>query len=75
MSIQKSGLSKIQKELLELFPNDVSEEELFEIKLLLSHYFAEKATNAMDKFLDENGIDEAELIRWSYEHNRREGGK
>jgi len=70
MSIQKSGLSKIQKDLLELFPNDVSEEELFEIKLLLSHYFAEKATNAMDKFLDENGIDNETVNGWANEHNR-----
>jgi hypothetical protein len=73
MLIQKTGLSNLQKELLKLYSNDVSDETLFEIKLLLSRYFAEKATEAIDRFLDENGIDEETLIKWSHEHNRYQG--
>ena len=73
MLAQKSGLSNIQKELLKLYSNDVSDETLFEIRLLLSQYFAKKASNAMDKFLDENGIDEKTLKGWADEHNRYEG--
>ena len=69
---QSSGLSNIQKELLKLYANNISDEELFEVKRLLSEYFAKKATEALDKYLDEHGIDEAELIRWSHEHNRSE---
>ena len=70
MLAQKTGLSNLQIELLKLYANDVSDENLFEIKLLLSQYFAEKATEAIDKFLDENEIDEETLIKWSHEHNR-----
>lgn len=72
MLAQKTGLSNIQKELLKLYSNDVSDETLFEIRLLLSQYFAKKATDAMDKFLDENGIDEETLKGWASEHNRYE---
>ena len=41
------------------------------MKLLLSEYFANKAMDELDKYLDDQGIDEAELIRWSNEHNHR----
>jgi hypothetical protein len=64
-------LSNIQKELLKLFANNISDEELFEIRLLLSQYFANKATEAMDKFLDDNQIDTNTLMSWADEHNRR----
>jgi hypothetical protein len=73
MLAQKTGLSNLQKELLKLYSNDVSDETLFEIRLMLSQYFAKKATEAMDKFLDENGIDEETLNGWANEHNRYEG--
>jgi len=53
-----------------LYANNISDEELFEVKRLLSEYFAKTATDAFDKYLDEHGIDEAELISWSHEYNR-----
>ena len=74
MLIQQTGLSNIQKELLKLYANNVSDQQLYEIKLLLSQYFAEKATAAMDEFLDEHNIDENTLMKWSHEHNRYESG-
>jgi len=67
---QVAGFSNIQKELLKIYSNNISDEELFEIKLILSQYFAKKATDELDKFLDENGIDEDTLVKWSHEHNR-----
>jgi hypothetical protein len=70
MLTQQTGLSNIQKELLKLYSNNISDEELFEIKLMLSQYFAKRATEAMDKFLDENGISQDTLVKWSHEHNR-----
>ena len=72
MLTQQVGLSNIQKELLKLYANNVSDEELFEIRLMLSQYFAKKATEEMDKFVDENGIEAGTLVKWSHEHNRRE---
>ncbi len=66
------GLSNIQKELLKLYANDVSDETLFEIKQILAQYFAEKATSAMDEFWDENDLNEQTMIDWTNEHNRAE---
>lgn len=74
MLTQQTGLSNIQKELLKLYSANISEEELFEVKRMLSEYFAKKATDALDRYLDEHGIDEEELIRWSHEHHRSESG-
>ena len=72
MITQQVGLSNIQKELLKLYANNISDEELFEVRMILSQHFAKKATEEMDKFLDEHGIDADTLVKWSHEHNRRE---
>lgn len=68
--MQTVGLSNVQKELLKLYANDVSEESLLEIKQILANYFAEKATLAMDEFWDENGLNEQTMIDWTNEHER-----
>ncbi|HMS41594.1 MAG TPA: hypothetical protein PKE69_15285 [Pyrinomonadaceae bacterium] len=70
--MQTIGLSNVQKELLKLYANNVSEETLLEIKQILAKYFAEKATSAMDEFWDENGLTEQTMIDWTNEHNRAE---
>lgn len=64
------GLSNIQKELLKLYANDVSDETLLEIKQILAKYFAEKATSAMDEFWAENNLTEQTTMDWTNEHNR-----
>ncbi len=64
------GLSNVQKELLKLYANDVSEATLLEIKQILAKYFAEKATSAMDDFWAENHLTEQTMIDWTNEHNR-----
>ena len=73
MLTQQAGLSNIQKELLKLYANNISDQELLEVKLILSEHFAKKLTDEMDRFLDDHGIDENTLMKWSYEHNRSEG--
>ena len=71
MGIAYKGLSNLQIELLKLYNNNISEERLMEIKLLLSNYFAQKATELMDKVWDEKGLTEQDMINWTNEHNRR----
>ena len=71
LNITPSRLSNVQKELLGLYANNVSEESLHEIKLLLANYFAEKATREMDKVWDEKGLTEQDMIDWTHEHHRR----
>jgi hypothetical protein len=48
-------LTNLQRELLTLFAQNVSETELKEIKQLLSSYFAEKAMNLADQVWEEKG--------------------
>ena len=66
-----SGLSNLQIELLKLYANNVSNETLHDIKLLLSNYFAEKATQAMDKVWEEKGLTAQDMVDWTHEHHRR----
>ena len=48
-------LSNLQRELLTLFAQNVSEQELHEIKQLISNYFAERAMDLADKSWDKKG--------------------
>jgi hypothetical protein len=65
-------MSNLQLELLRLYGNGVSEENLLEIKTILAKYFADKATDAMDKVWDEKKLTEQTMIDWTNEHNRAE---
>jgi hypothetical protein len=65
-------MSNLQLELLRLYGNGVSEENLREIKTILAKYFADKATDAMDKVWEEKGLTEQTMIDWTNEHNRAE---
>lgn len=68
-----SVLSNMQKELLKLYSTDIPDEQLEEIKLLLSNYFADKATEEMDKLWDKNNWNEQTMNQWANEHNRSKG--
>ena len=63
-------LSNIQLELLKLFSVDLSEDQLKEIKELLTNYFADKVTSEMDKLFEENGWGDDKISAWSKEHMR-----
>ncbi len=65
-------MSNLQLELLRLYGNGVSEEQLREIKTILAKYFADKATDAMDKVWDEKQLTEQDMSDWTNEHNRAE---
>jgi hypothetical protein len=65
------SFSNLQKELLKLYAAGVSDEDLLQIRLLISNYFADKATKSMDDFLKEKNISTDEYNNWENEHNRR----
>ncbi len=67
-----SVLSNMQKELLKLYGTDIPDEQLKEIKLLLSNYFADKATAEMDKLWNENNWNEQTMNQWANEHRRKD---
>jgi hypothetical protein len=66
-------LSNMQKELLKLYSTDIPEDQLQEIKFLLSNFFAEKASDEMDRLCDENKWDDQTMNQWENEHNRHQG--
>jgi hypothetical protein len=72
MNIQelKPGFSNLQLELLKLYSNGVSDQQLIEIKWLLGKYFAEKATVDMDQIIKEKGLTESDIVERSKEHHR-----
>ncbi len=65
-----TALSNMQKELLKLYATNIPDEQLKEIKVLLSNYFANKASDEVDKLWDENKWDEETMKEWANEHNR-----
>jgi hypothetical protein len=67
----KPSFSNLQLELLKLYANGISDEQLTEIKWLLGKYFAEKATSGMDSFIKEKGLTPQDIIEKSNEHHRR----
>jgi hypothetical protein len=70
MTQHRTQLSNIQIELLKLYSNNISDKYLFDIKLLMANYFAQKATEAMDVVWEEKGLTEQDMINWTNEHNR-----
>lgn len=70
VNVQKKPLSNVQTELLKLYSNNINDHQLFDIKLMLGKYFAQKATEAMDKVWEEKSLTPQDMINWTNEHNR-----
>lgn len=71
MTANQPVLSNLQKELLKLYANGISDKQLLEIKWMLVQYFADKATEAMDKVWEEKQLTKEDMINWTNEHHRR----
>lgn len=69
--MEATRLSNVQQELLKLFAQDVSDEDLREIRSLLGNYFLQKAINRADHLWDERGYSEQTMQEWRQE--RRAG--
>ncbi len=65
------ALNNTQLEILKLFRNDQTEEELQEIKSLLIAYLANKVTIEADKAFSEKGHTGAIFEKWKQEHFRK----
>jgi hypothetical protein len=55
--MQTQKLTNLQLELLKVFSYQLNQQQLNDIKNLLANYFAEQATQEMDKLWDENNWD------------------
>ncbi|GAK48830.1 hypothetical protein U14_00041 [Candidatus Moduliflexus flocculans] len=63
-------LSNLQLELLKVFHYQLPEHELIEIKDLLAQYFAQKATDAMNRFWEQQQLTTDSMDAWLHEHRR-----
>jgi hypothetical protein len=63
-------LTNLQFELLKYFQYEVKDEELLEIKRLLSDYFAKKAMDDMDKLWDTKGWSNETMDTWLNDENQ-----
>jgi hypothetical protein len=61
---QSAGLSNVQQELLKLYATELAENELYELKMQLARYYAQKAIQAADKIWDEKAYSTKEMDKW-----------
>ncbi len=67
-----ANMSNLQMELLRLYGNNLSEETLKEVKEVLARYFAERASDEMDKVWKEKGLTAKDMTAWANAHDRSE---
>ena len=75
MSVIDKPLTNLQLELLKLYSFDLSEEQLLEVKRLLANYFADKATDEMDKLWEEKGWTDETMDEWLNGESEEEADK
>jgi hypothetical protein len=64
-------LTNVQLELLKLFQYNLPDNQLNDIKEMLTKYFAKSAADEMDKLWDEKNWDENTIESWKNEHLRK----
>lgn len=65
-----SRLSNLQLELLKLYPYNVSDNEVRDIKKMLAHYFSNKIDLEMDQLWDANSWSAQTIEGWKNDHLR-----
>ena len=66
----EKGLTNLQLELLKLFSFNLNDQQIKEIRVLLSRYFAEKVTQEMDQLWESKNWTNETMEQWSKEHLR-----
>ena len=64
MSVIDKPLTNLQIELLKLYSLEVSNEDLTAIQRLIARYFADKASDEMDRLWQENGWTNDTMNEW-----------
>ena len=64
------GLTNLQLDLLKIFSFPLKEDQIREIKALLTRYFADKASKEMDLLWEENNWSNETMSEWAQEHIR-----
>lgn len=64
MSVINKPLTNLQLELLKLYSLQVNDEDLTAIQRLIARYFADKASDEMDRLWEENGWTNETMNEW-----------
>ncbi len=64
MNVLNYPLSNIQMELLKLFSTNLSDQEIVELKDLLSRFYAEKAIGQADEIWDQKELTDNDMEKW-----------
>lgn len=64
ITVNDRPLTNLQIELLKIYSFELPEEQLLEIKNMLAKYFADKASDDMDKLWDEIGWSNETMDKW-----------
>ena len=64
-------LNPLQLEILKLFKNYKSENELVDLKQALTEYLSRRVVSEADKVFEEKGYNASTIKKWRKEHNRR----
>jgi hypothetical protein len=67
----EAALNKTQLEILKLFSNNQSEEDLKEIKSLLITYLSDKVVREADKAADTKQYTQETFEKWKLDHFRK----
>ncbi len=57
-------LTNLQLELLKLYSLDLSEQQLLDVKRVLARYFADEASDEMDRLWDQEGLNNDTIDNW-----------
>ena len=64
MAILDKPLTNLQLELLRIYSMEVAESDLMAIRRLIARYFADKASDEMDRLWDENNWSDETMDEW-----------
>ena len=64
MSALNYPLTNVQLKLLKLFNTNLTEQELIELKNLLSSFYANKGIALADRIWDEKGLTDQDMDKW-----------
>ena len=68
--VLESPLSNVQLELLKMFSHNLNDDDLTSLKRILANFFAERASDEMDKLWDENGWSDETMDEWLEGNNK-----
>ena len=68
--IPTGKFTKAQRDLLKMFSGEIPDADWEAIRDYAKHYFAEKATQEMDKLFEEQGWGDKKIEEWANTHMR-----